>query len=134
MSINPKSYSVGFGKPPSDSKFRKGRSGNPGGRPKGAKSLASLLMESVNEQVTVTESGRRKQITKLEATTKQLANKAAQGDQRAAKLIFDMIQLLENRSHAANAALEQADQQVVETMLARLRLSFETGHDDNDTI
>ncbi|MFZ3585531.1 DUF5681 domain-containing protein, partial [Loktanella sp. DJP18] len=31
-------YSVGYAKPPESSRFKKGKSGNPKGRPKGAKS------------------------------------------------------------------------------------------------
>lgn len=38
-------YEVGYGKPPEDTRFRKGQSGNPRGRPKGAKNKLPALNE-----------------------------------------------------------------------------------------
>jgi Family of unknown function (DUF5681) len=81
-------YSVGKGKPPLHTRFQKGRSGNPRGRCKGSKNVATLLAQVLNERVTVTENGKRRTITKREAILKQLANKAASGDYRAMKLVI----------------------------------------------
>jgi Family of unknown function (DUF5681) len=69
-------HSVGYGRPPQHTQFRKGQSGNPKGRRRGSKNLATVLLDSAHEPVTVNEGGRRKSITKLEAMSKQLANKA----------------------------------------------------------
>jgi Family of unknown function (DUF5681) len=81
-------YSVGKGKPPLHTRFQKGQSGNPRGRCKGSKNVATLFAQVLNERVTVTENGKRRTITKREAILKQLANKAASGDYRAMKLVI----------------------------------------------
>src|SRR2546430_13671820 len=73
-------YPVGYGRPPRQTRFRKGQSGNPMGRPKGAKNLATLIGQVLKEPVVVSENGRRKKITKREAMLKQLVNRAAAGE------------------------------------------------------
>ena len=81
-------YTIGKGKPPQHTRFKKGQSGNPMGRRKESKNLATLLGKALNERVTVTENGKRRTITKREAMLKQLANKAASGDLRSTKLVL----------------------------------------------
>jgi hypothetical protein len=46
-------YEVGYGKPPRGAGFKKGQSGNPRRRPPGAKNLATLLNDALNEPVTI---------------------------------------------------------------------------------
>lgn len=70
--------------------FKKGVSGNPKGRPKGARNKSNILEEIVNALVPVTENGKRKMITKREAALIQLANKAASGDLSATKMLEDI--------------------------------------------
>jgi Family of unknown function (DUF5681) len=81
-------YSVGYGKPPLHSRFKAGQSGNPRGRPRGTKNRITILNQTLNERVLVTDNGKRKSITKQEAIFKQLVNKAASGDHRAAQLLL----------------------------------------------
>jgi hypothetical protein len=50
-------YAVGYGKPPLHTRFKKGQSGNPRGRPPGAKNLSTLLNEALNEPVIVAANG-----------------------------------------------------------------------------
>jgi len=79
----PDEYKVGYGKPPRHTRFQKGRSGNPKGRPKGSKSLPMLVQKIFNEKVLVSEPRGKRWMTKLEAGITQLANKAAKGELKA---------------------------------------------------
>jgi Family of unknown function (DUF5681) len=81
---------VGYCQPPVGTRFRKGQSGNPKGRPKGKKNLKTLLELALNEKITVNENGRRKSITKAQAGMKQVANQVASGDAKIALKILEM--------------------------------------------
>jgi hypothetical protein len=63
-------YEVGYRKPPLHSRFERGQSGNPRGRPSGAKNLATLLTEALNETVVIAEDGGRRKISKRQAIIK----------------------------------------------------------------
>jgi hypothetical protein len=90
-------YRIGYRRPPVATRFQAGVSGNPRGRPKGSKNLASVIATTLSERVAVTENGRRRRITKLEATVKQLVNRAASGEARSLKLLFTLVQASEAR-------------------------------------
>src|SRR5438067_13816670 len=76
----PRDYMVGYGKPPLHTRFQKGRSGNPNGRPRGRKNMSTLLSDALNGSVIVVEKGRRKKITKRNAIVTQLDNKSASAE------------------------------------------------------
>jgi uncharacterized protein DUF5681 len=67
-------YTVGPGRPPLHTRFKKGRSGNPGGR--STKSLPALLADALDETVVVTIDRRRHKITKREAIVAQIGDYA----------------------------------------------------------
>lgn len=88
-----KDYEVGYARPPKRARFKKGHSGNPKGRPRGSRKIATLLAKALDERVVVVENGRRKAITKREAFCKQLVNRGLK-EPRSAKLLLDEIRLL----------------------------------------
>jgi len=115
-------YAVGYGKPPRHTRFTQGQSGNPRGRARGAKNLKTLLIETLNELVVVAENGRRRTINKRHAFIKQIVNQAVKGNWRAAKLLLDTLQRIEDRteSETAEASFDAADAKVIEQLMTRL--------------
>ena len=115
-------YEVGYGKPPQNTRFKKGQSGNPRGRAPGAKDLKTLLIDTLDEPVVVTENGGRRTISKRQAIVKQLVNQSAKGDWRAVKLLVDMLHETEGggEPEAAESSFGEADQKVIEQLKARL--------------
>jgi hypothetical protein len=109
-------YTIGYGKPPVETRFVKGQSGNAKGRPKGKRNHATILQSALNERVTVTEKGKRKQITKLEAVFKQVVNKAVTGDLASVKVLIPMLSLLQglNDERSTKISNSEADRQVME--------------------
>jgi len=76
-------HKVGYGKPPKSGQFKRGKSGNPKGRPKGSLKLATDLAAELNELIMVREDGRARRVSKQRALIKSLMARALQGDVRA---------------------------------------------------
>ncbi len=122
MAEDDKPYVVGYGRPPQGSRFQPGRSGNPRGRPKGAKNFSTLLQDELDARVVVTENGQRKTISKRQAIAKQLVNKAAAGDPRALPILLSEARLAEGRiASAAGEELGPEDAAVLARITRRLR-------------
>jgi hypothetical protein len=112
---------VGYGRPPVGTRFRAGQSGNPRGRPKGARNLSTVVAAALSERVAVNENGRRRRITKLEAAVKQLVNRAAPGEARATQLLLALVQANEARPAQQDAnRLGDADAIVMAELTRRL--------------
>jgi len=115
---------VGRGHPPKHTQFPKGKSGNPKGRPKGSKNLSTLLREAADDQVFATIDGEKRKISKLQATTMQLATKAASGDPAAMKQFLDWMDEIETRAAAARPSqfpLSEADIEVIRETYDRMK-------------
>lgn len=91
-------YPVGYAKPPQATRFKPGQSGNPKGRPKGAKNFATIFEEELETRIPVTENGKRKKITKRRAAVKQIVNKAVGGDVKAIGTVLNEARLHESQS------------------------------------
>jgi hypothetical protein len=121
---------VGYGNPPKDTRFKKGVSGNPKGRPKGSLNVATILIRSLRKRVVINENGHRRSVWKLEAGIIHQVNKAASGDLRALQQLVEWANEAEQKQNLAatqNPVMNQLDQQVMQSILDR----FQAGKDNN---
>ena len=88
MSAN---YETGYRKPPKHTRFTKGQSGNPRGRPKGTQNLRTDLSEELSELIRVREGDHEITVSKQRALLKTLTARALKGDTRAAQLVLDLV-------------------------------------------
>lgn len=84
-------YEVGYGRPPKHSRFKKGQSGNPKGRPKGSKNVDRLVIDELMRPITVVEDGKRKRMPTYLVAVRQAARKATSGDAKAVKLCKELL-------------------------------------------
>jgi hypothetical protein len=93
-SNKPDANVVGFGRPPVPSRFKPGQSGNPKGRPRGAKgrkaTVKRVLMEAHKADPHGT--GQVREYAALELVVLLLKALAAAGDQRAYRALMDLDQ------------------------------------------
>ena len=113
---------VGDCRPPRDTRFRPGQSGNPRGRPKRPRTLAARVRRALDEEVEAKENGETRRITKLEAAVKQLMNRAASGEARATRDAIALAAADENRAARPEAPRRPTrDAVVIAELLRRIR-------------
>jgi hypothetical protein len=94
-------YEVGRDRPPKHTQFKKGKSGNQKGRPKGSLNIAASLREILSKGISIHENGKKKKIPAHQALFLQNLAKAIEGDQKAyANLLKAMKEYLPNEAKA----------------------------------
>lgn len=83
-----KDYEVGYRKPPKHTRFKKGQSGNPKGRPKGHKNISTIMKDLMDRPVTIKQNGQERRVPFSEAFVHRLAGRSLDGSPR------DMIALM----------------------------------------
>lgn len=115
-----KDYEVGYGKPPKNSQFKKGQSGNAKGRPKESKNTYTLLDEALSKKMTVIENGEQIQISKRQAIILQLVNKGVKGEIKAIGTLFPhmlMSDAKEEDKEKILSGLNQDDEKIIQNYL-----------------
>jgi|SRR5271165_6405460 len=98
---------VGYGRPPAQTRFRKGMSGNPGGRPRGI-SIArakAIVLKEVYRLVTVREGDKVFKMPALQAVQRQQIALALKGKGPAGRAVLQTVNEIE-RELAALTAVE----------------------------
>jgi len=114
-------YEVGYGKPPAQSRWKKGQSGNPSGRPKASRGLKADLHAELISRMEIQMNGKRISGTKQQLMLKTLTARAAAGDVRAIKALIDLVMQIfgpEDRGGDAKR-LSAQDQQILDELLGR---------------
>lgn len=111
---------VGYGRPPQDTRFKKGQSGNPKGRPKGRKDFATDVRDVLAASVTITENGRPKKVSSQRAALMRLREKALKGDGRALEKLLSLAQerAFEDGAAQAERQLKSTEEDILQRYVA----------------
>lgn len=113
------SGNTGYKRPPKSRQFQPGQSGNPAGRPKGAKNLATLIAEEGRQRVTIQEGGKTRRVSKHEAIIKRLHNQALNGDMKAIRSLLAYMAMIDmNPTTEKVRPLSESDQAIIARYLA----------------
>lgn len=83
-------YRIGKGRPPAQSRWKPGQSGNPNGRPKGAKNAATMAKAALSRKVVATVNGKKIKMSVADIAYRRLGDKAMSGDQKALAFLLTL--------------------------------------------
>jgi len=87
-----KDYTIGYRKPPKHSRFVKGTSGNPKGRPPESKNLKTDLAEVLREKIIIRMGEQTMKVTRQRALALSLVARGVKGDSRAINIALNWIE------------------------------------------
>jgi hypothetical protein len=116
-------YEVGRNRPPKQTRFRKGQSGNRKGRPKGSRNMKSDLVEELSSGIAIHEDGKKRIVPKQRAMIKRVVAQAIQGDTKAVNNLISMLSKFVGEEIKAepSAKLDDAQGRVLESYRERLK-------------
>jgi len=103
-------HKVGYRKPPVHTRFRKGQSGNPGGRPRGmtAGRATALALKEAYRPVNVREGDKVITLPAIQAVLRSQVALAAKGNGAAQRAVIEAVQAIEREIEAHVTAKERA--------------------------
>jgi hypothetical protein len=112
-------YETGYGKPPKQHQFKPGQSGNPRGRPKGAKNTATIIDEILNRKVRVRTGDTVRKMTVLEAMLTGFADHGLKGDTKSAAFLLDRKERAQAAGDQANMETTPDEQEIIKFYLEK---------------
>jgi hypothetical protein len=112
-------YEIGYRRPPESGRFKKGKSGNPKGRPKGSTNFLTILERELSQSVVVNENGKKKTITRMQAMVKRIVAGALQGDLKALMTLFEILRRTGKFEESGEALLPEDYQSVLDSYVNR---------------
>lgn len=128
-------YEIGYMKPPRETRFKPGQSGNKSGRPKGSKNTYKLLDDLLTQKVAVMQDGKEVKINKKTMSLLQLVNSAAKGDKKALQMLLPHMLAVDSRNENLEAVREHLstdDQKIIDTFLSQNKdITKDKTHDES---
>jgi hypothetical protein len=112
---------VGYGRPPRAYRFKKGESGNPNGRPKGAKNESTILRELLSRKIDIRQGDKSRKVTILEAILTRFTEDALNGNTKSAGFLLNRYAGIEAGEHAGND-MSDDDRKVLDAFIRQFEL------------
>ncbi|AWL99666.1 DUF5681 domain-containing protein [Bradyrhizobium amphicarpaeae] len=92
---------VGYGRPPVSSRFVKGRSGNPAGRPPRSREQKPPYESVLGQTFTIRDDGVERQVTAIELLLLKLAKRGLEGDTGVSRTLLGLIKQVREEQQAS---------------------------------
>ncbi len=129
------SYKVGYGRPPKETRFRPGRSGNPRGRPKKPKSIRERFARELERKIPVREGEKVRKIPKIDLWVRSIIASAIKGSHQASRILIEMRaasddEIAQGIAEQTIEELTAEDLEILDRYLARVDLGARNAKDD----
>jgi hypothetical protein len=126
-------YEVGYGRPPLHSRFKRGKSGNPKGRPKQSGNLRTIVKQVSDEQIQIRDGDRLRRMPRIEALVRTTFARALKDPKALPSLIVLLRQCGYGADHnepAGDVLLGPEYQTIIDDFLARQGIEKDTSDED----